>query len=146
MKALNQPVIRIKILWIVVFLFLFSGVQAKPHHLPPGFDARECDDMLRLNLAFLDTVRTNRFDGFLEGYMMYYRSPSVGLDNASDIWLRQDSTVVIMLEGTTAKRESILADFYCAMVPAKGSIRLNKNKTFDYQLASDPRQQCTQVF
>ncbi|WP_222165478.1 lipase family protein [Edaphocola aurantiacus] len=116
-----------------------TQLTAPEFNLRPGFDPLECEDILHLNFAFLDTVLSHKFEGFLEGYHIYYRSPSVGLDNAADMWLRDDSTVVIMLRGTTAKMESILEDFYCAMVPAQGSVSLSKHKSFAYQLASDPR-------
>ncbi len=113
--------------------------HAKKLRLGPGFDAQECEDIFRLNFAFLDTVRNSKFTGFLEGYSIYYRSPAVGLDNAGDIWLREDSVVVIILRGTTAKIESVLQDFYCSMMPAKGRVRLDGGKLFEYELAADPR-------
>lgn len=125
--------------FIVIFSFLSRNVYGQSFSLKPGFDALECDQILKLNFAFLDTVRTNKFTDFLKGYTIYYRSPSVGLDNSSDIWIRQDSTVIIMLRGTTGNMKSILEDFYCAMLPAKGYITIGKNKTFEYQLADDPR-------
>lgn len=123
----------------VLAIFLSYTNRAKEFKYQPGFDAQKCEDIFRLNFAFLDTNRANKFEGYLSGYRIFYRSEAVGLDNASDIWLRQDSTVVIMLRGTTEKIESLLEDFYCAMVPAKGTVILSKNKTFDYQLAKDPR-------
>lgn len=128
----------INFLYYIFFLIFFSS-GAYAQTLNPGFNAQECEDVFKLNFAFLDTVQSNKFPNFLTGYAIHYRSPSVGLDNSSDIWTRQDSTVIILLRGTTGKMESILEDFYCAMLPAKGSIRLSKNKTFDYQLADDPK-------
>lgn len=124
---------------IFLCIFIYFHANAKTFKLEPGFDAQECEDILKLNNAFLDTAKTNQFINFLEGYTFQYRSPSLGLDNAYHIWLRQDATVVIMLRGTTANMNSILADFYCAMLPAKGTIKLSQEKTFEYQLASDPR-------
>jgi hypothetical protein len=124
---------------IFSLLFFSFGCSAQTFELKEGFDAQECEDVFKLNFAFLDTVRLNKFPDFLKGYAIHYRSPSVGLDNSSDIWIREDSTVAIMLRGTTGKMESILEDFYCAMIPAKGIITLSKNKSFAYQLADDPR-------
>ncbi len=127
---------------LTFFLFFaFSSFisHAQTAKLSPGFDAQECEDIFRLNFAFLDTVRANKLSGFLKGYAIHYRSPVVGLDNSSDIWIRQDSVVAITLRGTTGKMESILADFYCAMLPAKGTIMLSSNQRFEYYLADDPR-------
>ncbi len=124
---------------ILPFLLLFFSLNIYAQGLKPGFNAFECEDIFKLNFAFLDTSRSNKFTGFLEGYDIYYRTPAVGLDNSSDIWIRKDSVVVIMLRGTTGKIESFLEDFYCAMIPAQGSIKLNNNESFAYRLASDPR-------
>lgn len=125
--------------YVISILMLSSRSYAQTFRFEPGFDPQECEDLFKLNFAFLDTADTADFSDFLEGYQLHYRSQSVGLDNSSDIWIRQDSTVVIMLRGTTASKESILADFYCSMLPAKGTITLNKDHTFDYQLADDPK-------
>lgn len=61
------------------------------------------------------------------------------MDNAGDIWINKDSTVFILFKGTTANMSSILADFYCAMVPAIGKIQLSSEKSFDYALSRDPK-------
>ncbi len=113
--------------------------QQGPYHFGPGFNARECDELLRLNFAFLDTAKESRFENFLAGYQFLYRTPNTGLDNACDLWLRSDSAVVIALRGTTADPKSILADFYCAMAPAKGELILPGNDTLKYQLAAEKR-------
>src|SRR5690606_41597917 len=61
----------------------------------------------------------------------------LGLDNRADIWIRKDSTAVITLRGTTADMGSILEDFYCAMVPAKGVVKTAKDRSFEYILRSE---------
>lgn len=43
------------------------------------------------------------------------------------------------MRGTTEKPESWLANFYAAMVPAKGEIKLNDTEIFRYQLATNPK-------
>lgn len=126
------------------FLFLlsfhFTGVSyAGSFEFKAGFNAQECDAILRLNLAFQDTTLDSKLENLADGYTIYHRTPSLGLDNRADIWIRQDSTVVIMLQGTTADKGSILADFYCAMVPAKGVVKTAKDRSFEYVLASDER-------
>ncbi len=91
--------------------------------------------MLRINTAFLDTTPGNRFEGFVPHHRFSYRSANIGLDNAWDLWLRDDSTVVIALRGTTADAKSILADFFCAMSPAQGKLMLLPGDTLAYKLA-----------
>lgn len=131
---------HIRILILSFFLLaLVSFSSAQRQNLSPNFDAVECEEVLKLNKSFLDTNLDSRFEDMVAGYQIHYRTPSVGLDNRADIWLRADSTVVIMLRGTTRNPSSLLADFYCAMLPANGRIQLNGGREFNYQLASDER-------
>lgn len=134
--SLYDAIIRFVFLWSCLFVGLSS---ARAYEFKPGFDAQECDAILRLNLAFLDTALDSKFENFLDGYAIYHRTPSVGLDNRADIWIRRDSVVVITLRGTTADKGSILQDFYCAMVPAKGVVKTAEERSFNYVLASDER-------
>ncbi len=124
---------------IFISVMIYSSSYAQNHIFKAGFDSQECEDMLKINLAFEDTVKDNKFIDYVDGYRFIYSSPSIGLDNMYHIWLRSDSTIIISLRGTTANMNSIMADFYCAMLPANGSIRLDSNKIFEYHLASDPR-------
>src|SRR5690606_37934119 len=43
------------------------------------------------------------------------------------------------VRGTTEKAESWLANFYAAMVPAKGELHLSNDDIFKYNLASNPK-------
>lgn len=95
--------------------------------------------MLWLTYSFLDTARGNTYPEYLPGYRFLYQSPSIGLDNVWSLWLRSDSTAVILLRGTTADARSWLADFYCAMIPAQGMLILPHDDTVSYRLARDPR-------
>lgn len=129
---------------LVLFIFIFSSIftaaltQNFSYRFQPGFNARECDDLLNLNHTFLDTTN-NRFINYLPGYTFIYRSPNMGLDNAWDLWIRNDSTVIFLLRGTVANAESVLADFFCAMLPAQGKLIMAPNDTLNYQLAADNR-------
>jgi hypothetical protein len=69
---------------------------------------------------------------------MAYRSSVIGLKNLYEIWTH-DKTAVISVRGTTMEAESWMANFYAAMVPAKGSIFMSLTDTFHYQVASDPK-------
>lgn len=129
------------LLLAILCLYSFSTAysQFPARKFSAGFDAKECDELLALNVAFLDTTKADNFNGFQSGYKFLYRSQNIGLDNAWDLWVREDSTIVILLRGTTANPKSILADFYCAMMPAKGQVRLANNKNITYHLADDER-------
>jgi hypothetical protein len=47
--------------------------------------------------------------------------------------------MVVSLRGTTSDKDSWLENFYCAMIPATGSLRLDTNYTFNYKFANDPK-------
>lgn len=128
-----------RIFFILFFTFVAFSSRAQFSKLKPGFDAQECEDLLKINAIFQDTTRTASILQHTTGYTLLYRTPNVGLDNVADIWLRQDSVVVLAIRGTTTKMESFLEDFYCAMVPAAGTLQLTNEKAFDYKLAEDPK-------
>lgn len=44
-----------------------------------------------------------------------------------------------MLHGTVGTMPSIVSDFYCDMLPATGTVTLDKNRKFNYELATDKR-------
>lgn len=117
----------------------FTQAQPTPHTFRPGFEPRECVELLHLNQTFGDSVGPDRFANYQPGYRFVYRSRSIGLDNVWDLWLRDDSTVVLLLRGTTGDGKSLFANFYCAMIPAQGSLVLRGADTLRYQLASHPR-------
>jgi hypothetical protein len=72
-------------------------------------------------------------------YKMMYRSPRMGLMNCWDFWLRNDSVGVIHILGTAPSVVSWLENFYSAMVPATGSVKINDSTTFEYKLAESER-------
>lgn len=104
-----------------------------------GFIAQECDDLLVLNEGFADTTKDKKFKTAIPGYKFIYRSKPIGLDNTWDLWLREDSTVVITLRGTTPEQKSMFANLYCAMMPSKGTIQLTKTSSFSYKIAEHER-------
>lgn len=125
---------------ITVQFFTTVSLQAQSLHFGPGFSAAESHVCLDLSKAFLDTnVIDGRITNQVPGHQFVRRSKVVGLANGYDLWIRQDSTIVISLRGTTGDAPSILVDFYGAMMPAKGKIQLYKDETFDYKLAEHPR-------
>lgn len=120
--------------WLVLTMAL--GVQARPLH--PGFDKAEYLELLRLHARIADTAffgqipRPTRF-------RMVYRSPILGLDNRWDLWTSPDSVAVLSIRGTTANSVSWLENFYAAMLPAKGELKLSATRTFSYELSTHPQ-------
>lgn len=131
-----------KLLLFFVLVLVFSvHSQNEKRSLKPAFNALEADETLVLFDAFMNRIPVKKYADSvgLSDYKLLYRSKSMGLDNLYDVWLHKDSIVVLSLRGTTHDSKSLLADFYCAMVPGKGTIQLNDSTKFDYKIAADDR-------
>lgn len=127
----------------ISFLFLFiTTVFSKKiiaQHLKPGFDKKEFIEMLKIGArTTADSAYFNSFPA-PQQYKEVYQSPPTGLDNLWQLWISNDSVAVISVRGTTTTAISFLANFYAAMVSAKGKLHLEKNFTFDYDLSDDPK-------
>lgn len=107
--------------------------------MKPGFDAAEYEGTLRRSAAQVDT----KFRGATPketGYTRVYRGKEVGLHNKWDLWLNKDSTIMVLnFRGTTYAVDSWLENFYSAMIPATGALKLDSNYTFAYKFAADPK-------
>jgi Lipase (class 3) len=124
---------------ITSFLLIHAGLlKSQNHELQSGFDKAEYREMLKMAVCVADTPWMNS-KLVPEDFRLIYRSPVTGLDNRWDLWTDDGNIAVISIRGTTEKSESWLENFYSAMVPAKGSLNLTKDKTFTYNLSDHPR-------
>jgi hypothetical protein len=121
------------------FLLLFINLyECKAQQLKRGFDKDEYVKLMHLSSRQVDTPWVNPKFPIPDGYELIYRSPVVGLDNRWDLWLGKDNIAVISLRGTTKNGISWLENFYAAMLPAQGSVQINKTYTFNYKMADHP--------
>ncbi|HTO16779.1 MAG TPA: lipase family protein [Edaphocola sp.] len=123
----------------LLFLFLFAKVFAFGQQLHPGFDKNEYKELMLISAR--TTASPDYYKDYPEpsNFRMIYQSKPIGLDNLWDLWTNDKNVAVISLRGTTEKPESWLANFYAAMVPAKGELKLNDKEVFHYQLAQNPK-------
>jgi hypothetical protein len=128
---------KIRFLPISLF-FLFSTLTNYAQYLKPGFDKAECIELLKLGAKFGDSAYSSRIPD-PQNFRKIYRSPVIGLDNCWDLWINHDGVAAISIRGTTTNAISWLANFYGAMVPAKGELHLSDSFLFRYELASNPR-------
>jgi hypothetical protein len=103
------------------------------------FDAAEYLDLVDVSRSThaADSSSTGR-RGVSKAFTRCYRSPEMGLLNRWELWMREDGTAVISLRGTVQQRASWLENFFAAMLPATGMLRLNDSTTFEYRLSADP--------
>lgn len=107
---------------------------------PGSFDPATYADVLWLGFyGITDSLEgTTQFQLEAGNYQRVFRSAEVGLYNRCELYVRSDSAILLNLRGTINKPESWMENFYAGMIPAKGSLQLTKDYTFDYQLANDP--------
>ena len=124
------------IFYIYLFLLVACVDRSYAQRLQPGFDAKEYANALFIAFGKYDSMMKLQPSPLPSHYTMVYNSKVTGLDNRWNLWL-QDSAkqAVINIRGTVASNASWLANIYAAMVPAKGSLKLNDSTTFQYQLA-----------
>lgn len=122
----------------LLFLLLWPA-SAMPLNLRPGFDKAEFRDMLMISSRW--AVKPEYYKDLPDpsGYRKLYRSQAMGLHNCWELWINEKGTAVVSIRGTTGTAASWFANFYSAMVPAKGYLQLSKSDTFSYDLASNPR-------
>lgn len=110
---------------------IYLPLQAQ--HLQPGFDPGEYAALLQLPERGDSAVMQKH----PENYTLLYTSPEVGFYNRWLLWKRSDGVGIVQIRGTIGKTESWLANFYAAMIPAKGTLQLTDSTRFDYRLAAD---------
>lgn len=123
-----------------LILLLFISLTVHGQLLKPGFDKDEYREMMLISAktSALDSIYYNKYPD-PPHYKMLYRSSSIGLDNLWELWSDGMGKAVISIRGTTEKAESWLANFYAAMVPAKGELKLSNDDVFSYHLATNPK-------
>lgn len=123
---------------LFVCLIILQTATTFAQQLKPGFDVDEYIELMRLCARHADTAYSNtipepQYSKFV------YRSPVVGLENQWDLWIMKEKIAVISIRGTIQNPVSWMANFYSAMVPAKGEITIAENETFHYDLAPNPK-------
>ncbi|MEO6833308.1 MAG: lipase family protein [Chitinophagaceae bacterium] len=122
----------------LLFLIFYSLSPLNAQALKPGFNKAEYLELLKVNAKCTYLVPFKSIPN-PEKFRLCYRSPIVALDNAWELWTSGENVAAISIRGTTEKTESWLANFYAAMVPAKGQLILGEKDTFRYELADNPK-------
>ena len=92
----------------------------------PGFEPTEARDMIAIcnSYTFLDLYGSDTAI-IPRGYKKTFTSETIGMDNQFQIY-RHGKLGVIHFRGSTAKASSWIENMYSAMIPAKGSVLINK--------------------
>ena len=128
----------LSIIYLTQILLVSEFISAQPKLLP-NFDPVEYKQLLEVTSRQADTVKYKVSLPYPDNCKLEYRSDTLGLNNRWDLWIRNDSVGIISIRGTVPQANSWAEDFYAAMVPAKGSMIINKDYVFIYKLAEDHR-------
>lgn len=128
---------RAKIFWAFAFILFFTN-SLYAQRLKPGFDKKEYTDLMHVSARFGDSTYFENLP-LPTSYQFVYRSEVMGLDNCWDLWMREDNVAVLSIRGTTESSDSWLANFYAAMIPAQGVLKVAANTSLTYDFSSHPR-------
>jgi hypothetical protein len=145
-----KPYTQIKSAGMLAGIFLFVliwsplRVSAQTGQLKPGFDKAEYTELMYMHFLLYDSTMADpnkpRFvPPSPSHFKSIYRSPVLGMDNRWELWKSDQSVVAINVRGTTQTPVSWLQNFYAAMVPARGELKLSNSFTFKYNLTDNPR-------
>ncbi|MFT3683084.1 MAG: lipase family protein [Ferruginibacter sp.] len=119
-------------------LFTMIACSTTAQKLKPGFDKAEYKELMYVsarstaNPKYYDTMPAPAH------FKMLYQSPVMGMDNLWDLWKDEHDVAAISIRGTTTNPVSWLANFYAAMVPATGELKVSNDYLFKYKLATNP--------
>ncbi|MCB0689370.1 MAG: lipase family protein, partial [Saprospiraceae bacterium] len=111
--------------------------------LQSGYDRKEYQELLKINqkahIARSDWLQDSSMAD-PQFHQLVYRSPTVAFDNRWDLWQHQTKPIVVIaVRGSIQTGASFLANLYAAMIPASGSLSLDPDFNFHYQLSDHPQ-------
>jgi hypothetical protein len=131
-----------KKIMIVFAVLQLQSIIAKAQRFDAGFEPAEYADILNFCFkGFSDTGFAKLSNGKLLNYkyQQLFISPEVGLRNKCEMYLRNDNTAILNLRGTVPQPESWLANFFSAMIAAKGNLQINDSTNFEYTVAESDK-------
>jgi hypothetical protein len=125
-------------IFLLSSLLLLSSFGIKAQNIQSGFSYDEFIRILGVTAYQVDTPWVDMNYDYPQGFVLEYRSQEVALLNRWDLWMSDDSLVVISVRGTVGDFKSWLENFYAAMVPASGTLDVN-GKEYNYTLSTDSK-------
>jgi len=121
-------------------LFIVAAAPLCAQPLQPGFSTAEYRELMLVSVRATASEAYSRKFPEPQAFRPLYASPIMGLDNRYDLYTSPDGrTLVISIRGTTQSKLSWLANLYSAMVPARGTLALDRGDSFNYTLSEHPR-------
>lgn len=124
---------------LLLLLLVLLAFRAESQELKPGFDQFEYLQLLRAYARWGDSTVYDKIpeSRIYKKIGRKYRSEEIGFQNSWEMYETPTQTV-ISIRGSTKEAISWMANFYAAMIPAVGSMKLNDSLTVDYHFADHP--------
>ncbi|MBU2938362.1 lipase family protein [Lacinutrix sp. C3R15] len=121
-----------RVVLTILFLSIFLQVSAQ---LKPGFNVNEATSTIAMcnSFNFIKQFGTNK-NIIPAHFNLHYSSDILSMDNKFEVY-KNDTIAIINYRGSTDKMISWVENCYSAMIPAKGTIVIDK-KEHDYAFAS----------
>ncbi|HEY0091860.1 MAG TPA: lipase family protein [Flavobacterium sp.] len=125
---------------VLFSIFLLFSAVVQSQALRPGFDKREYLQLLQEFSRWGDSsvYKAIPASKVYKKKTLKYHSEEMGLQNCWKLY-ETSNHAVISIRGTTEDQTSWLANFYAAMIPAKGNLQLSDSISFDYHFADHPK-------
>jgi hypothetical protein len=130
-------------LFLVFLFFIFFDLFviksfAQTTKLKSGFETEEFLELLKVSSRQGDALYSPDLPA-PKKFQKIDRLSEKGLDNRWDFWVNEDKVACMSIRGATSKQVCWHNNFFAAMVPAKGSLKLNSDFLFNYNLSNDHR-------
>ena len=121
---------------LISISLVFLSIPYSFSQLQKGFDPQEAKEMIMIcnSYTYLHLYRDDE-EMIPIGFSKTYASPSLGMDNAFQIYTH-GNVGAINFRGSTANKFSWLANMYSEMLPVEGQIKV-KDILFDYKMGQD---------
>lgn len=123
---------------ILIMLGIYFNGISQVSKIEPGFSKIEYAELLKISTRQGDSLYNETLPAPAK-FDRVYRSQILGLDNRWELWTSADSLAAISIRGTTVHLESWIENFFAAMLPASGTLRLSTDDIYDYHLSTNDR-------
>lgn len=128
---------KITLLFLAIFILSFQNSFSQ---LSSGFSPEEYRDFLGITAGSVNDTTFGKGIPRNPNLKRIYESPLVGLENKWYLWIDETQKIAwLTIRGTANNPTSWLANFYSAMIPAKGKMQITTENTFDYNFSDNPK-------
>lgn len=125
--------------FIFLLFFSFYVQDSISQSLVSGFDKSEFEELLRINATYSESKKNKALIPYPSHAKMIYKSPTLGLDNRWELWIKDEKVAVIGIRASTREEDSWLSNLFAVQIPATGELKISNDYHFPYKLAQNPK-------